>query len=49
VREHGGVINVSDPRFAFRRVSLETMPHSWLAEARGIYTSWRPPALTGQD
>jgi hypothetical protein len=46
VREHGGVINVSDPRFAFRRVSLETMPHSWPAEARAIYTAWRPPAHT---
>jgi hypothetical protein len=49
VGQHGGAINVSDPRFAFRRVSLNRMPSGWLAEARGVCTAWRPHAQTGQD
>ncbi|MGW1074310.1 glycosyltransferase family 2 protein [Streptomyces sp. NPDC002537] len=49
VRQHGGVINIGDPRFAFRRVNLETTPHGWCAEARSIYTTWRPHVHTGQD
>ncbi|GAA0899302.1 MULTISPECIES: hypothetical protein [Streptomyces violaceusniger group] len=40
---HGGVVNVTDPRLAFRRASLDRMPHSWPGEARGIHTAWRPP------
>ncbi|MFH9658582.1 glycosyltransferase family 2 protein [Streptomyces sp. NPDC017248] len=47
--EHGGNINTSDPRFAFRRVSLARMPANWLAEARGIVTAWRPYAYSGED
>ncbi|MFK0296313.1 hypothetical protein ACIQU6_38380 [Streptomyces sp. NPDC090442] len=47
--QRGGVINISDPRFAFRRVSLDHMPLSWPGEARGIFTSWRPHAHPGQD
>ncbi|MFF5668232.1 glycosyltransferase family 2 protein [Streptomyces griseofuscus] len=47
--EHGGRINTSDPRFAFRRVGLARMPADWLAEARGIVTAWRPYAYSGQD
>ncbi|MFF7898237.1 glycosyltransferase family 2 protein [Streptomyces sp. NPDC007920] len=47
--EHGGGINISDPRFAFRRVSLARLPANWLTEARGIVTAWRPYAYSGQD
>ncbi|WP_268840371.1 hypothetical protein [Streptomyces violaceoruber] len=43
------MINASDPRFAFRRVSLDRMPFSWPGEARDIVTTWRPHAHTGQD
>ncbi|MFC7811408.1 glycosyltransferase family 2 protein [Streptomyces olivaceus] len=46
VGRHGGAINVSDPRFAFRQVTLNRMPSSWTAEAHGIFTSWRPPHAT---
>ncbi|OEU96264.1 glycosyltransferase family 2 protein [Streptomyces oceani] len=49
VRQHSGVINTSDPRFAARRVSLDRMPDSWPAEARSIVTAWRPHTPTGQD
>ncbi|MFE0381949.1 hypothetical protein ACFW1M_41785 [Streptomyces inhibens] len=49
VDQHGGAVNVSDPRFAFRRVRLDGMPFSWHSEARSIYTTWRPYAHTGQD
>ncbi|MFE9888924.1 glycosyltransferase family 2 protein [Streptomyces scopuliridis] len=44
VDRHQGRVNVSDPRLAFRRVSLERMPHSWPAEARAVHTTWQPPA-----
>ena len=43
------MINISDPRFAFRRVSLDRLPFGWPAEARGIFTTWRPYAHTSQD
>ncbi|MEV8389157.1 MULTISPECIES: glycosyltransferase family 2 protein [unclassified Streptomyces] len=46
---HGGSVNVSDPRFAFRRVSLDRMPHSWPAEARSIHITWRPHTGTGRE
>jgi hypothetical protein len=49
VGQHSGVVNVSDPRFAFRRVSLDHLPSGWAAEARSIFTTWRPHAHTGQD
>ncbi|WP_234445293.1 hypothetical protein [Streptomyces rimosus] len=49
VGQHSGVINISDPRFAFRRVSLGRMPFTWPGEARGIFTTWRTYAHTGQD
>ncbi|WP_256104651.1 glycosyltransferase family 2 protein [Streptomyces sp. ODS05-4] len=49
VGRHGGAINVSDPRFAFRRVSLDRMPSDWPAEARSIHTTWRSHAHSGQD
>ncbi|MFI1013537.1 glycosyltransferase family 2 protein [Streptomyces sp. NPDC020965] len=49
VGRHSGAINTSDPRFAFRRVSLDRMPDDWAAEARGIVTGWRPSTSTGQD
>lgn len=48
VGRNGGAINISDPRFAFRRVSLDRMPFGWPAEARGIFTSWRPYTRIGQ-
>ena len=48
VGRHGGVVNISDPRLAFRRVSLDRMPFGWPAEAHGIFTTWRP-ARTGKD
>ncbi|MFF1484568.1 glycosyltransferase family 2 protein [Streptomyces sp. NPDC058319] len=47
--EHGGAINTSDPRFAFRRVSLARLLANWLAEARGIVTAWRPYAYSGEN
>ncbi|MEU6709286.1 hypothetical protein [Streptomyces wuyuanensis] len=43
------MINTSDPRFAFRRVSLDRMPFSWPSEARSVFTTWRPHAHSGQD
>lgn len=46
VGQHNGVINVSDPRLAFRRVSLHRMPSSWPSEARSIFTAWRPYVYT---
>ncbi|WP_431774880.1 glycosyltransferase family 2 protein [Streptomyces cucumeris] len=49
VGRHGGVINTSDPRFAFRRVGLDRMPFNWPTEAHGIFTTWRPHAQAGQD
>ncbi|MFE3654146.1 glycosyltransferase family 2 protein [Streptomyces sp. NPDC059152] len=49
VGRHRGVINTSDPRFAFRRVSLDRMPFSRPDEARSIFTTWRPYAHAGQD
>ncbi|MEU0840378.1 glycosyltransferase family 2 protein [Streptomyces sp. NPDC005962] len=49
IDRHGGVINTSDPRFAFRRVSLDRMPFSWPAEAHGISTTWRPHPRTAQN
>ncbi|MFD7501421.1 glycosyltransferase family 2 protein [Streptomyces sp. NPDC059850] len=49
VDRHSGVINISDPRMAFRRVSLDRMPFNWPAEARGIFTTWRPYRHTAQD
>ncbi|MFI7093965.1 hypothetical protein [Streptomyces lydicus] len=49
VGQHNGVINISDPRFASRRVSLDRMPFSWPSEARGIFTTRRPYAHTAQD
>ncbi|MFJ9615656.1 hypothetical protein [Streptomyces noursei] len=49
VGQRGGVINISDPRLAFRRVNLDRMPFGWPAEARSIFTSWRPHVPTGQD
>ncbi|MEV8335065.1 glycosyltransferase family 2 protein [Streptomyces niveus] len=45
---HQGRVNVSDPRLAFRRVSLERMPHSWPGEARTVHTAWQPPAPTSR-
>ncbi|MFH8990843.1 glycosyltransferase family 2 protein [Streptomyces sp. NPDC017940] len=48
VGQHGGVINISDPRFAFRRVSLDRMPFGWPAEACGVFTTWRPHMQSGQ-
>ncbi|MFF9583180.1 glycosyltransferase family 2 protein [Streptomyces achromogenes] len=47
--KHGGAIDTSDPRFAFRRVSLARLPANWLAEARGIVTAWRPYAYSGEN
>lgn len=49
VGRHGGAINIRDPRFAFRPVSLDRMSYGWPAEARSIFTAWRPYAHTGQD
>ncbi|MFJ1597251.1 glycosyltransferase family 2 protein [Streptomyces sp. NPDC088261] len=46
VGRYQGRVNVADPRFAFRRVSLGLMPHSWPAEARGVHTAWQPPATS---
>ncbi|MCZ7460644.1 hypothetical protein [Streptomyces sp. WMMC940] len=43
------MINTSDPRLAFRRVSLDRMPFIWPSEARNIFTTWRPHAHSSQD
>ncbi|WP_435597700.1 glycosyltransferase family 2 protein [Streptomyces anulatus] len=45
VDQHGGLINTSDQRFAFRRVSLDRQPYNWSDEARSIFTTWRPPVV----
>lgn len=41
---HLGRVDVSDPRLAFRRVTLERLPRGWQAEARTVHSTWRPPA-----
>ncbi|MFI7286427.1 glycosyltransferase family 2 protein [Streptomyces anulatus] len=42
VDQHGGVVNICDRRFAFRRVSLDRLPYKWSSEARSIFTTWQP-------
>ncbi|MFJ4962271.1 hypothetical protein EES43_06945 [Streptomyces sp. ADI96-02] len=42
VDQHGAKINISDPQFAFRRVSLDRIPFTWPSEARRIVTTWQP-------
>ncbi|MFI1826918.1 glycosyltransferase family 2 protein [Streptomyces sp. NPDC020412] len=56
VGRHSGTIDTSDPRFAFRRVSLDRIPDTgyripdtWPAEARSIVTAWRPYARSTRD
>ncbi|MFF2013715.1 glycosyltransferase family 2 protein [Streptomyces sp. NPDC058195] len=49
VGRHGGAINISDPRLAFRRVNLDRLPSGWQAEARSIVAGWQPHAYSGQD
>lgn len=44
VAHHGGVVNIADPRLAFRRVTLDEMPTRWATEARSIHATWQPPA-----
>ncbi|MFD7060575.1 hypothetical protein [Streptomyces sp. NPDC059906] len=41
--QHGGRINVDDPRFGFRPVSLRAVPDWWAAEATQLVSAWRPP------
>ncbi|MFE2721891.1 glycosyltransferase family 2 protein [Kitasatospora sp. NPDC059327] len=43
VDRHHGRIDVSDPRLAFRQVTLDGLPNGWAAEAAKITTAWRPP------
>ncbi|MFD8847668.1 hypothetical protein [Streptomyces sp. NPDC059604] len=45
---HSGRIDVSDPRLAFRHVTLGRLPEGWAAEAATITTGWRPPAPQNQ-
>ncbi|MEU6680972.1 glycosyltransferase family 2 protein [Streptomyces sp. NPDC046925] len=40
---HDGLIDIADPRLAFRRVTLDQMPAGWQHEARTITTAWHPP------
>ncbi|MDH6134203.1 hypothetical protein P3T37_003605 [Kitasatospora sp. MAA4] len=39
---HHGRIDVSDPRLAFRHVTLGRLPSGWTAEAAEIAACWRP-------
>ncbi|WP_411574890.1 glycosyltransferase family 2 protein [Streptomyces fradiae] len=48
VDRHSGRIDVPDPRFAFRRVTLDRLPEGWAAEAATIITAWRPPTPQSQ-
>ncbi|KUH36531.1 hypothetical protein ATE80_23180 [Streptomyces kanasensis] len=48
VDRHSGRIDVSDPRLAFRRVTLDRLPDGWAAEAATITTAWRPPTPQNQ-
>ncbi|MFJ8807551.1 hypothetical protein [Streptomyces sp. NPDC102490] len=41
--QHDGRINVDDPRFGFRPVSLRAVPAWWAAEATQLVSAWRPP------
>ncbi|MEU5662046.1 hypothetical protein [Streptomyces longwoodensis] len=45
---HSGRIDVSDPRLAFRRVTLDQLPGGWATEAAAITTAWRPPVPQSQ-
>jgi hypothetical protein len=38
-----GQINVADPRFGFRPITLEHLPDGWAAEAHKIISTWTPP------
>ncbi|MFG2113572.1 hypothetical protein ACGFRB_13205 [Streptomyces sp. NPDC048718] len=48
IDRHHGRIDVSDPRLAFRRVTLDRLPDGWAAEAAQLATTWRPPAPQNQ-
>ncbi|MEU6406205.1 hypothetical protein [Streptomyces sp. NPDC046985] len=41
-------IDVSDPRLAFRRVTLDQLTGVWATEAATITTAWCPPAPQSQ-
>ncbi|MGW2375524.1 glycosyltransferase family 2 protein [Kitasatospora sp. NPDC001683] len=43
IDRHHGRIAVSDPRLAFRHVTLDRLPDDWAAEAAQIHAAWRPP------
>ncbi|MER6303064.1 glycosyltransferase family 2 protein [Kitasatospora sp. NPDC001539] len=43
IDRHHGRIDVSDPRLAFRHVTLDRLPDDWAAEAAQIHAAWRPP------
>ncbi|MEU9603393.1 glycosyltransferase family 2 protein [Streptomyces sp. NPDC048057] len=49
VAHHGGVVNIADPRLAFRRVTLDETPTRWTTEARSIHATWQPPAPSRHD
>ncbi|MCC3317876.1 MULTISPECIES: glycosyltransferase family 2 protein [Nocardia] len=44
-----GRIDPTDPRPAYRAVTLARLPASWQAEARNILVGWRPPTLMRGD
>ncbi|MGA5824308.1 glycosyltransferase family 2 protein [Kitasatospora sp. NPDC094028] len=43
IDRHHGRIDVSDPRLAFRHVTLDRLPDDWATEAAQIHAAWRPP------
>ncbi|MFB7745640.1 glycosyltransferase family 2 protein [Streptomyces sp. NPDC056132] len=49
LNNHGGTINLADPRCAFRRVSLDQLPYNWRSEAHTAHTAWRPPTPTARN
>ncbi len=49
LNDHGGAVNLTDPRFAFRRVSLDQLPYNWPTEAHALHTTWRPPTPTTRN
>jgi hypothetical protein len=43
LHSHGGRIDVDEPRFGFRPVSLREVPEWWAEEATRLVDTWRPP------
>jgi len=49
VGRHDGRLDPTDPRPAYRPVTLARVPDGWEAEAHDILVDWRPPPLTREE